>query len=406
MLPSNPRSGVRGLPINPSPGPRSTGRARPDRETSHASDRPSSSRQGRQPQYSAANPPPRSRSRSRSRPPPTTEPRTPNYSRTSSSRIESQSPRKSDDSVSTSGSSLLSRMKLGSTYTSGSSRTSLEEDYRQPYPKKQSTERDEPPISLRQPSRERPVSKHGKYAESYREGIPPNHSDEDEESAFTFNVSDGAAIWSRVATVASTLTVSVSKAWASNVPTYSGEGTPRQPLSPSKVSLKDCVVTPPGQESRLTRAMKAYHLAKAKDPTDLPPWLFDESARRRPAPTPIAINEDEYNDQTKQQYLDNAPKSRGLRDIYDTAASTPSISTTRSTRGRGHVDNIEQPSKATNRLKAMREAKRSALTANATPRRLPDEVDDGHQSVARDYDHNPKIDRAPRLGLPPGPRRM
>lgn len=403
MLPSNPRSGVRGLPTNPSPGPRSTGRVRPDRETSYASDRPSSSRPGRQPQYPAANPPPRSRSR----PTPTTEPRTPNYSRTSISRIESQSPRKSDDSASTSRSSLLSRMKLGSTYASGSSRTSLEEDYQQPYPKEQSTERDERPISLRQPSRERPFSKHGKYAESYREEIPPNHSDTDEEqSAFTFNVSDGAAIWSRVATVASTLTVSVSKAWASNVPTYSGEGTPHQPLSPSKVSPEDCVETPPGQESRLTRAMKAYHLAKAQDPTDLPPWLFDESDRRRPAPTPIASNENEYGYQTKQQSLDNTPKPRGLRDIYDAAASTPSIPASRSTRARGHVDNIEEPSKATNRLKAMREAKRSALTANATPRRLPDEVD-GHQSVARDYDDKPKIDRrAPRLGLPPGPRRL
>ncbi|KAG5727684.1 hypothetical protein E4T56_gene12246 [Termitomyces sp. T112] len=73
----------------------------------------------------------------------------------------------------------------------------------------------------------------------------------------------GEAIWSRVATVASNLTVSVSKAWAANLTTFVGEETPA------------------GQESRLTRAMKAYHLEKSRDPTDLPTWLFDGSERCR-----------------------------------------------------------------------------------------------------------------------------
>lgn len=33
----------------------------------------------------------------------------------------------------------------------------------------------------------------------------------------------GLSLWSRVATAASTLTISVSKAWASNIAVYSGE---------------------------------------------------------------------------------------------------------------------------------------------------------------------------------------
>ena len=40
-----------------------------------------------------------------------------------------------------------------------------------------------------------------------------------------------------------------------------------------------CVVTPPGQESRITRALKAYHISKANSPSDLPAWLFDEKER-------------------------------------------------------------------------------------------------------------------------------
>ncbi|OCH95541.1 hypothetical protein OBBRIDRAFT_536961 [Obba rivulosa] len=74
----------------------------------------------------------------------------------------------------------------------------------------------------------------------------------------------GSALWARVAdaaTAAGTLTINVGKAWTANITTYVGEE------------------TPPGQESRLTRAMKEYHIAKARDLTDLPEWLFDERER-------------------------------------------------------------------------------------------------------------------------------
>ena len=39
-----------------------------------------------------------------------------------------------------------------------------------------------------------------------------------------------------------------------------------------------CTGTPPGEESRLTRALKAYHIDKARDPADLPEWLFERAA--------------------------------------------------------------------------------------------------------------------------------
>ncbi|KAI0646978.1 hypothetical protein C8Q79DRAFT_598057 [Trametes meyenii] len=71
----------------------------------------------------------------------------------------------------------------------------------------------------------------------------------------------GASLWNNLASVASVLTISVNKAWQTKVATYSGEE------------------TPVGGESRLTRAMKAYHIEKARDPADLPEWLFDERER-------------------------------------------------------------------------------------------------------------------------------
>ncbi|KAI0670458.1 hypothetical protein C8Q78DRAFT_975489 [Trametes maxima] len=71
----------------------------------------------------------------------------------------------------------------------------------------------------------------------------------------------GSSLWNNLASVASVLTISVNKAWQTKVATYSGEE------------------TPVGGESRLTRAMKAYHIEKAHNPSDLPEWLFDERER-------------------------------------------------------------------------------------------------------------------------------
>ncbi|EKM55393.1 uncharacterized protein PHACADRAFT_255994 [Phanerochaete carnosa HHB-10118-sp] len=71
----------------------------------------------------------------------------------------------------------------------------------------------------------------------------------------------GTSLWSRVAAAAGGLSVSVSRAWEANIEVSSGE------------------VTPPGEESRLTRAIKSYHIEKARQPSDLPDWLFSERER-------------------------------------------------------------------------------------------------------------------------------
>jgi hypothetical protein len=147
--------------------------------------------------------------------------------------------------------------------------------------------------------------------------------------------------------------------------------------------------TPPGEESRLTRALKAYHIDKARDPTDLPEWLFEEHERR-----PIGRSGTNFRHREEDGYFgehehDRAtrsttgssstpprPSGRGLRDAYDTAtreleSSTSSYSHSRAGRPQQYLQDDDVPtgstsSKAHDRLKALRDAKRQAALRNAS----------------------------------------
>ncbi|KAF8207883.1 hypothetical protein K438DRAFT_1962151 [Mycena galopus ATCC 62051] len=92
------------------------------------------------------------------------------------------------------------------------------------------------------------------------------------------------------------------------------------------------VPIPVGQEAWLTRAMKAYHLEKAHDPSDLLAWLFDKKERRRPEPelsSRSRRHKDDYDDnnyEPVEKPRAEPPVSRGLRDIYVVAAAVSSTS--------------------------------------------------------------------------------
>lgn len=241
----------------------------------------------------------------------------------------------------------------------------------------------------------------------------------------------GASLWGRVAGAASNLTVTVSQAWTNNIQTQSGERT--SSLFPPQIGCCSYVMMPPetplGQESRLTHAMKAYHLEKAKDPSDLPAWLFDEHERRaaggRPSTTRRSDRGDEYN-QAEASPL--AQRSRGLRDIYDSVAASSNPSARSDTRGPPsrypHAVNESgsSTSRAGDRLKALRDAKRIAAQRNtsATASRDDDadptmyrgrENRDGstHMERGRDTDERSQATSArrppPRMGLPARPGR-
>ncbi|KAJ7470722.1 hypothetical protein FB451DRAFT_1136164 [Mycena latifolia] len=345
------RSRAAGLPSGPGPRSRSVARTRDDRydddsDAGRAPSRPSARQVRSQKSMTSLN-----QGRSDPQPPP---PMPSSRSRRNQdsydSRPDSRSGtnRSSDSTTSSGSSSFLDRMKQSAGYAS--SRTSFEDD-----------ETDKRPARS---TRSRPQR---------RNSSPPPEND---------TPGDGYTLWSKVASAASSLTVNVGKAWATNITTFAGEE------------------TPPGQESRLTRAMKAYHLEKARDPTDLPAWLFDEKERRRPAPEPSRSRrrDDDYDDYETQRETPRAepPPSRGLRDIYEAAASSSSPSI-RSTRGaRSYADDTPQPSKATDRLKALRDAKRTAVA----PR--DDREDRGRESPRPERE--PEMPQARRrVGLPTGP---
>jgi len=350
-----------GLPSGPGPRSRSVARTRDADRTRYdddsdggASSRPSTRQVRPQKSITSMN-----QRRSDTDPPPmpaSSRSRRPTYE---SSRSDSGTNRSSDTSTTSSGSSFFDRMKQTAGYAS--SRTSLEDDepdYKQ---------------SARS-TRNRP---------SRRDSPPPENDTETE--------THGDTLWSRIATTAGSLTVNVGKAWATNITTFAGEE------------------TPVGQESRLTRAMKAYHLEKARDPSDLPAWLFDEKERRRPEPEPSSRSrrrKDDYDDdnyEPVEKPRAEPPASRGLRDIYAAAAAASSTSSpstnARSTRGpqpRNYADSDSpQPSRATDRLKALRDAKRGVVNSSRDEERVRD------APRAEPEPEAPPPRR--RVGLPSGP---
>jgi len=159
--------------------------------------------------------------------------------------------------------------------------------------------------------------------------------------------------------------------------------------------------TPPGEESHLTRAMKAYYIEKARDPSDLPEWLFEEHERRPVGHSQFARRQNSDQDRG-YEVSTSAPRSRGLRDIYDAAAALPSSTY----RPSGIPENrfADEPalSKTTNRLKAMRDTKRqnSGFDGDVLVKSSLDiEGRDGDRHRDARADKRPR----PKVGLPSGP---
>lgn len=164
--------------------------------------------------------------------------------------------------------------------------------------------------------------------------------------------------------------------------------------------------------------MKAYHLEKARDPSDLPDWLFDEHERR---PARSAADRPTRGS-TERDRSDTGPVSssrrgQGLRDIYDRveASSPPPLAQRAPSRSRFRDADAseEKSSKANDRLRAIREAKRTAVQRSATVSRS-DEGDGGRGDRGRDFggERNarapmsmpePAVRRPVRAGLPARP---
>jgi hypothetical protein len=181
----------------------------------------------------------------------------------------------------------------------------------------------------------------------------------------------------------------------------------------SRIVFKGITEASSNQDSHLIRAMRAYHLEKAKDPSDLPDWLFSEQ-ERFPVRSRFANRREEvdegYESSLRSPPVSASVRSPGLRDIYATAAATASPtspSTRNNTRGYSE-EGINSPSKATDRLKALRDAKRNALNPNrlATEERVAD--NDNFYGNERGSADQVEVSRAPpprRVGLPSRPQK-
>lgn len=284
-------------------------------------------------------------------------PTTNSYSATNRNYSESRSYHKSRDSGSSTASSNSSYRGARTGYAS--SRTSLEDN--------------------------EPIHPKGAYSRDLRSRSPGDDAASQDDAM----EGSGSTLWNGFVNVASSLTVNVSKAWASNVNVQDGEETPA------------------GQESRLTRAMKAYHLEKARGPSDLPAWLFNERERGVKGSTGGRTGNGDTRAVTPE--IPEGPpitQSSGLRGIYASAASTDVQRSRRPEPTRYGDDGITQ-SKAANRLRAMREPKHGRINATeeavaVMERPLGSEGNSDGKPLVGNLNSSKRV---PRVGLPSGPMR-
>lgn len=154
----------------------------------------------------------------------------------------------------------------------------------------------------------------------------------------------GSSLWSSITGAASNLTISVSKALSANVAAYSGE------------------VTPVGGESRLTRAMKAYHIEKARDPADLPEWLFDERERgvrgHQTSPKPRSQEQEAPPSEPASLSRSMTTARREEMPMPPRIARGPTLADRRA--NENNAGSEEHVTKSMARLRALRDAKRNA----------------------------------------------
>ncbi|KIM29110.1 hypothetical protein M408DRAFT_128319 [Serendipita vermifera MAFF 305830] len=273
-----------------------------------------------------------------------------------------------------SGGSLLDRMKVKS--YDQSSRTSNDGDY------------DNRP---RQPTTATWARKSAAGAARQQAPEPRREERREVVQAPPDSDSAGNTLWGRVMNATGSLSINIPVGW-SNISSDGPE-------------------TPPGGESRLTKVMKQYYIDRARTPLDLPHWLFEEHERMPTAARQRAPRR--YEEPEEEGYI-SAPAPRGaLRDVYDKAArATPtSQQSTRSNQSSyptsPNSDQAPGESKATSRLRALRDAKRmqqgGGVAASAASSRYDDDYanDGGRRSMEPASDVERR--QPARVGLPSRP---
>jgi hypothetical protein len=223
----------------------------------------------------------------------------------------------------------------------------------------------------------------------------------------------GTSVWNRISSAANTLTINVGKAWSAGLFTDDGEGV--YGFYSSYRYLVMCVlcgylVTPPGGETRLTRALKSYHLNKARTTSDLPVWLFTEEERRVSRSSFTSRENDRMDEQEMR-----TPRRKGLRTIYADLAETSTNDNTPEflSERTGFRNRLDQSirtdgtatgsyrSKATTRLQSMRDARRPIFRGSQASTGHTGNFDDNAESLVMRKEGIPATRRD---GLPKAPK--
>ncbi|KIM49158.1 hypothetical protein M413DRAFT_21429 [Hebeloma cylindrosporum] len=136
----------------------------------------------------------------------------------------------------------------------------------------------------------------GKESGSDANSYLPSRDSTDNDSP-TANAKDTGFVWNRVAEVASVFTQEFSKVWATGL-----------------LPVGTTADTEEG-ESHLTLVMRAYHLSKARTPSELPDWLFSDRERGQVGLLRSPPNDAARTDPAQQAQRDSRPDNHGSKNL-------------------------------------------------------------------------------------------
>jgi len=169
-----------------------------------------------------------------------------------------------------------------------------------------------------------------------KDGSDGKHAQETQENATS---TAGSLLWSRVVAATGSLSINVAKAWAGD--------------------QVEEVETPTGQESRITLALKKYHLARVNSPSELPDWLFSDIERGIVRGRASSHSRTPPAESLKS--FDIPPVRTRARHVHEHEPVPPLPAVQQRSRWDDDDAGSRAPTRAASRLKAMRETKRSGL---------------------------------------------
>ncbi|ELU44521.1 SLY1 protein [Rhizoctonia solani AG-1 IA] len=163
--------------------------------------------------------------------------------------------------------------------------------------------------------------------------------------------------------------------------------------------------TPPGQDSRITTALKKHYIKQVSDPRQLPSWLFSDIERQ--VGRSHARREPESDDVQYEKgssilpHESTAPVRSHAR--HEGAYMSPQPAPPREpTRARTFDDEAPAPTRAATRLRALRDAKRGPIVQREARAPTPPLVTESQPETYPVASPPPR----PRIGLPPRPGRI